>query len=77
TRVGAGHVLCTVEMADGTSRQLTTPVGGQVLELNNRLESQPELLKSDPHGTGYVAVVYPDTELPDFHNFESWKLKER
>lgn len=48
-----------------------------MLELNNRLESQPELLKSDPHGTGYVAVVYPDTELPDFHNFESWKLKER
>lgn len=21
--------------------------------------------------------MYPDTELPDFHNFESWKLKEK
>lgn len=77
SKVGAGHVLCTVTLPDGGIRELTTPVGGQVLEMNSRLEAHPELLQSDPQGVGYIAVVFPDTELPDFHNFESWKLKER
>jgi hypothetical protein len=48
-----------------------------MLELNTRLESQPDLLAADPQGRGYIAVVYPDSELPDFHNFSSWKLKQK
>lgn len=76
-KVDAGHVLCIATLADGSTRELTTPVGGQVLEMNGRLASHPELLHMDPQGVGYIAVIFPDSELPDFHNFESWKLKER
>lgn len=76
-KVTAGQTICTLQQPDGRVRKLTTPVGGCVLELNTRLEAHPELLLKDPQGTGYICVIFPDTELPDFHNFSSWKLKEK
>jgi hypothetical protein len=56
------------------SCDLKTPVGGQVLELNRRLETHPELLASAStfQSVGYVAIIYPDTELPDFHTASSF-----
>lgn len=62
--VKAGAVIARVTLADGTVRDLVTPVGGQLLETNDNLLASPALLQTQPGGTGYVAVVYPDTDLP-------------
>jgi hypothetical protein len=66
----------------GRSRNITcelkTPIGGQVLELNRRLETHPELLANENtfQSVGYVAIIYPDTELPDFHTASSFATPE-
>ena len=62
--VKSGRAIARLMLADGSVRELVTPVGGQLLETNDRLLEHPELLWDQPGGTGYVAVVYPDTDLP-------------
>jgi len=62
--VKAGTVVARATLADGTVRDLVTPVGGHLLETNDNLLTTPALLATQPGGTGYVAVVYPDTDLP-------------
>lgn len=58
--------------------ELKTPVGGQVLELNRRLETHPELLaNADTYQSlGYIAIIFPDTELPDFHTVSNFATSE-
>jgi hypothetical protein len=62
--VAAGRVIARITRADGSVAELVTPVGGQLLETNDRLADCPALLWDQPAGTGYVAVVYPDTDVP-------------
>lgn len=59
----------TTTTADGnktnsSTRLLRTPIGGQLLELNQALITQPELLRQQHLGAGYIAVIFPDTEIP-------------
>jgi hypothetical protein len=44
--------------------RLKCPVGGRLLELNDRLLSSPHLLGFKHYSDGYVAVLLPDTEIP-------------
>ncbi|MCW5851146.1 MAG: glycine cleavage system protein GcvH [Anaerolineae bacterium] len=39
---------------------LYSPVGGEVVEANSDLESQPELVNKDPYGGGWLILVRPD-----------------
>ena len=50
------EVFGTVE-AVKTVSDLFMPVGGEVLEFNAELESQPELVNSDPYGKGWIVKV--------------------
>lgn len=43
-------------------------MGGQVLEINEQLERNPNLLLSDHEERGYITVIFPDTEIPDVHS---------
>ena len=48
---------------------LHSPVPGQLLEINKRLvDDGGGLLRSQPQGAGYVAVVYPGQEIPSLDN---------
>lgn len=38
---------------------LFAPVSGKVLEVNKRLEDEPELVNKDPYGEGWIAVIEP------------------
>ncbi|OGO42972.1 MAG: glycine cleavage system protein H, partial [Chloroflexi bacterium RBG_16_57_9] len=38
---------------------LFSPVGGTVVEINNRLEDEPELVNNDPYGAGWMIVIEP------------------
>jgi glycine cleavage system H protein len=54
--VGKDQVFGTVE-AVKTVSDLFMPVSGKVLELNSGVESNPELVNSDPYGKGWVIKV--------------------
>jgi len=52
----AGEVFGTVE-AVKTVSDLFMPVSGEVIEFNEALESNPELVNSDPYGEGWMIKI--------------------
>mgnify|MGYP000045606877 CR=1 FL=1 len=52
----AGAVFGTVEAVKTTS-ELFLPVSGTILELNTRLENEPELVNNEPYGEGWIVKV--------------------
>lgn len=54
--LNAEEVFGTVE-AVKTVSDLFMPVGGEVLELNSILESEPEKINSDPYGDGWIIKI--------------------
>ena len=50
------EIFGTVE-AVKTVSDLYMPVSGEVLELNEKLEDQPELVNDDPYGEGWMIKV--------------------
>jgi glycine cleavage system H protein len=46
-------VFGTIEAVKAVS-ELFAPVGGEVLEVNSRLDSEPALENSDPYGDGWM-----------------------
>lgn len=57
----AGGQVGVIESVKAVS-ELYSPVGGTVLEINEELESAPELLNQEPYGTHIVVV---DMNNPD------------
>lgn len=55
-QVTAGEALGTVESVKAVS-EIYSPVTGQVVGANPRLQNSPELLNSDPHGEGWLVRV--------------------
>lgn len=52
----AGDVFGTVEAVKTTS-ELFLPISGTILELNSRLEGEPELVNDEPYGEGWIVKV--------------------
>ncbi|WP_420577101.1 glycine cleavage system protein GcvH [Ekhidna sp.] len=52
----AGEVFGTVE-AVKTVSDLFMPVSGEVIEVNGDLESNPEVVNSDPYGDGWMIKI--------------------
>ena len=67
-------IFGTVE-AVKTVSDLFMPVTGEVLELNAKLEAQPELVNKDPYGEGWmVNVKYSDaSQLADLLSADAYK----
>ena len=70
-----GDVFGTVE-AVKTVSDLFMPISGEILELNEKLESEPELVNSDPYGDGWMVKIKIDNvsqldELLDLDAYES------
>jgi glycine cleavage system H protein len=49
----------TVESVKAVS-ELYMPVGGEVVEINERLEEMPDLVNKDPYGDGWMIRIKPD-----------------
>ncbi len=62
--IKAGYTMCTVDTGVGGLVELRTPVGGKLLEINEALLAHPELLQTHHSSSGYIAVIYPNTEIP-------------
>ncbi len=50
------EVFGTIE-AVKTVSDLLLPVGGTILEFNDRLEAEPELINSDPYVSGWIVKI--------------------
>jgi len=54
--VGQGEVFGSIE-AVKTVSDLNMPVTGEVLEINDALDAQPELVNNDPYGEGWIIRI--------------------
>ncbi len=54
--VKSGAVCGEVESTKSVS-EIYAPVSGTVLRINEKLESNPELINSDPYGDGWIAEI--------------------
>jgi glycine cleavage system H protein len=68
-----GVVFAVVESVKAAS-DIYMPVGGEVLEINETLEDEPELVNEDPYGEAWlirIAITDP-AELEDLMDAESY-----
>jgi len=54
--VDAGEAYAVVESVKAVS-DVYAPVAGEVVEVNEALESEPEKVNTDPYGSGWIARV--------------------
>lgn len=54
--LGQGEVFGTVE-AVKTVSDLFMPLSGEIVEMNQKIESNPELVNSDPYGDGWMIKI--------------------
>jgi glycine cleavage system H protein len=54
--VAAGESFSEVESTKSVS-DIYAPITGSIAEVNGELESQPELLNSDPYGAGWICRI--------------------
>ena len=50
-----------------TVADLFAPVSGNIVEINNALEESPDLINSDPYGSGWIIKVFVDS-LEEYNN---------
>ena len=70
----AGDVFGEVE-AVKTVSELYSPISGKIIELNDELENSPDLVNSDPYGSGWLIKIEPinlseKDELMDHLSYE-------
>lgn len=56
TELKKGEELGVVESVKAAS-EFYSPVSGEVIEVNEELESAPELMNSDPYGKGWMVIL--------------------
>ena len=52
-------VFGTIEAVKAVS-ELFSPIAGEVIAINDRLDKEPALVNSDPYGAGWMIKVRPD-----------------
>lgn len=70
----ASDEIGTVESVKAVA-EIYTPVGGEIVEINEALEESPELINDDPHGDGWFVKIRLDSakELEDLMNAERYQ----
>ena len=70
----ANEVFGTIEVVK-TISDLFLPVAGEVLELNEALEENPDLVNKDPYGEGWIIKIKPSdvSELDNLLDVEAYK----
>ena len=58
-----------------TVSDLLLPVGGEIIEFNEKLEDTPELINSDPYGDGWIVKIkiIDKSQIEDMLNAEAYK----
>ncbi|MEM3606344.1 MAG: glycine cleavage system protein GcvH, partial [Candidatus Bathyarchaeia archaeon] len=48
--------------------EIFSPISGEIVEVNTRLENNPELLNESPYGDGWVALIKPSNLQEELKN---------
>lgn len=69
-----GEAFGTIE-AVKTVSDLFMPVGGTVLELNEKVEDEPEVINKDPYGDGWIVKIKisDSSQLDDMLDAKAYK----
>ena len=69
-----GEIFGSIE-AVKTVSDLMMPISGEVLEINEKLENQPELVNSDPYGEGWIIKLKIEEtfQLDELMNSDEYK----
>ena len=59
TKLGKHDVFGTIEAVKAVS-ELFSPIAGEVVEINSRLDGEPALVNSDPYGAGWMIRIRAD-----------------
>ncbi len=59
TKLGKHDVFGTIEAVKAVS-ELFSPIAGEVVEVNGRLDGEPALVNSDPYGDGWMIRIRAD-----------------
>lgn len=62
---------------DGRQAELVSPIGGRVLEVNPRLNREPELATQDPYGRGWIFKMKIADATANLRNLLSGSLARR
>lgn len=70
-----GKVIATVESVKASS-DITAPISGKVIEINEQINQTPELLNSDPYGQAWLIKVRidPSSKLSDLIDGISYRI---
>ncbi|MDQ1772584.1 glycine cleavage system protein GcvH [Labilibaculum sp. A4] len=68
------EIFGTIE-AVKTVSDMFMPIGGEVLEFNEKLEEAPDLINSDPYGEGWIVKIKisDNSELEELLTAEQYK----
>ena len=74
-KINRGEIFGTVE-AVKTVSDLFMPISGKVIEINEKLDSEPELVNNDPYGDGWMIKIKIEDgleieKLLDFSSYEN------
>ena len=67
----AGEELGTLESVKAVS-EFNSPVAGEVIEVNERLEDEPNLVNEDPYGEGWLVKISGTTEGEDLLDADAY-----
>jgi len=73
-KVKKGEVLAVIESVK-TASDVYSPLSGEVIEINNELERNPEFINKDPYGKGWIAKlkIFDEKELEQLLNAEEYE----
>jgi glycine cleavage system H protein len=72
SEVDEGDELGTLESVKAVSEFLA-PVAGEVLEVNERLEDEPNLVNEDPYGDGWLVKMSGSTDGEDLLDADAYQ----
>jgi len=72
--VATGEELGTLESVKAVSEFLA-PVGGEVIEVNERLEDEPNLVNENPYGDGWLVKISGSVSSTPKRTSSSWSRR--
>ncbi|CAK1593902.1 unnamed protein product [Parnassius mnemosyne] len=58
-------VICKIEYDDGANFDVPCGMKGTLIEINEELIKDPQLLKSEPDSTGFIAIILSSIAISD------------
>jgi len=72
TGADAGDELGTLESVKAVS-EFNSPVAGEVIEVNSRLEDEPNLINDDPYGDGWLVKMSGEADTDSLLDADAYE----